>query len=109
MGDYLLAVIGFPLLVALAVALLAGVTLAPWVVAMRMADDRAFSTTRWGTAALLASLAGLLLVLLLWRSDRADGVAVLLPLVVTWAGPGALWLLTGEEAVIGGRAGAHER
>lgn len=109
MTDLLLAAIGFPLIVALAVALLAGVTLAPWVVALRMADQRAFSVTRWGTLALLASLVGLVLLLLAWRSDRVNGVAVLLPLAVTWTAPGALWLLSGEEAGVGGRAGAHER
>ena len=109
MIDLLLAALGFPLLVALALALLAAVTLVPFVVALRMADERAFSTTRWGAFALVASAIGLLLALHVLRSDRVTGLATLLPLVITWAGPGALWLLSGEEAGVGGRAGAHER
>lgn len=107
--DLLLAAIGFPLSVALAVALLATVTLAPWTTALRMADARGFSVTRWGALALLAAAVGLLLLLLAWRSDRVDGVVVLLPLLVTWSAPGALWLLSGQETAVGGRAGVHER
>lgn len=108
MIDLLLAALGFPLLVTVALALLASVTLVPFVVALRMADERAFSTTRWGAVALAGCAVGLLLALYVFRSDRVSGLAALLPLVVTWAGPAALWLLSGEEAAVGGRAGAHE-
>jgi predicted membrane protein len=107
--DLLLAAIGFPLLVAVALALLAALTLVPFVVALRMADERAFSTTRWGAVALAGSLLGLLLALAFYRSDRIPSLATLLPLVLTWTGPAALWLLNGQEAAAGGRAGAHER
>ena len=109
MLDLLLAAVVFPLLVALGLALLAAVTLVPFVVALQMADSRRFSTTRWGAVALAASGVGLLLALVFYRSDSVPSAAALLPLILTWAGPGALWLLTGEEAVVGGRAGAHER
>ena len=105
----MLAAIGFPLIVALVLALLSAVTLVPFVLALRMADDRCFSTTRWGAVALAGSAVGLLLALVLHRSDRVPDLAALLPLILTWTGPGALWLLTGEEAGLGGRAGAHER
>ena len=109
MLDLLLAAVAFPLIVALALALLAAVTLVPFVAALQMAQTRAFSTTRWGAFALVACAIGLLLALVFYRSDSVPSAAALLPLVLTWAGPGALWLLTGEEAAIGGRAGAHER
>lgn len=109
MLDLLLAAVAFPLIVAVALALLAAVTLVPFVVALQMADSRRFSTTRWGAVALLGSGVGLLLALVFYRSESVPSAAALLPLVITWAGPGALWLLTGEEAVLGGRAGAHER
>lgn len=109
MLDLLLAAVAFPLIVAVGLVLLAAVTLAPFVVALQMAETRAFSTTRWGAFALVACGLGLLLALVFYRSDSVPSAAALLPLVLTWAGPGALWLLTGEEAAIGGRAGAHER
>lgn len=109
MIDLLLAAIAFPLIVALGLALLAGVTLVPFVVALRMADARRFSSSRWGAVALAGSLLGLLLALVVARSDRLPDALALLPLLLTWAGPGALWLLSGEEALVGGRAGAHER
>ena len=108
MLDLLLAAVAFPLIVALGLALLAAVTLAPFVVALQMADQRAFSTGRWGAVAVVASLLGLALALLFYRSDRLPDLAAVLPLLLTWAGPGLLWLLSGEEAVVGGRAGAHE-
>ena len=108
MLDLLLAAVAFPLIVALALALLAVVTLVPFVLALQMADHRAFSTTRWGLVAIAGSAVGLLLALAFYRSDRIPTLAALLPLTFTWTGPGLLWLLTGEEASIGGRAGAHE-
>ena len=108
MLDLLLSAIAFPLILALALALLAAVTLAPFVVALQMADSRAFSTGRWGLVALVGSLFGLALAFVFYRSDRIPTLAALMPLTLTWFGPGALWLLTGEEAEVGGRAGAHE-
>ena len=108
MIDLLLAAVAFPLILAVGLAALAAVTLAPFVVALQMAESRGFSTTRWGVVALLGSLLGLLLALVFFRSDRLPAPAALLPLTFTWAGPGLLWLLTGTEELVGGRAGAHE-
>ena len=108
MLDLLLAAVTFPLIIAAALAVLAGFTLVPFVLALEMADHRRFSTTRWGAVALIGSIVGLALTLLLVRSDRVPSVITLLPLLLTWAGPGALWLLSGEETAVGGRAGAHE-
>lgn len=108
MLDLLLAAVSLSLICALGLALLAAVTLAPFVVALQMADARAFSAARWGTVTLAGSLLGLAVALLVYRSGSLANIAALLPLLLTWAGPGALWLLSGEEALIGGRAGAHE-
>ncbi len=108
MLDLLLAAVVFPLILAIGLAGLAAVTLAPFVVALQMADARSFSTARWGAVALVGSVLGLLLALAFYRSDRIPAVAALLPLTFTWAGPGLLWLLTGKETLVGGRAGAHE-
>ena len=108
MLDLLLAAIGFPLIIALALALLSAVTLAPFVVALQMADRRGFPTGRWGVVALVASLLGLALALVFYRSDRIPTLAALLPLMLTWGGPGALSLLSPDDAEVGGRAGAHE-
>lgn len=108
MLDLLLAAVTFPLVVAVVLALLSAVTLVPFVLALQMAEQRAFSTARWGVVALVGSLVGLLLALVFFRSDRIPAPAALLPLTFTWAGPGLLWLLTGDESRVGGRAGAHE-
>ena len=108
MLDLLLALIGFPLIVAVALALLSAVTLVPFVVALQMADRRGFPTGRWGVVALAGSLVGLGLALVFYRSDRIPTLAALLPLMLTWTGPGALSLLSENDAEIGGRAGAHE-
>lgn len=108
MLDLLLAGIGFPLIVAVALALLAAVTLAPFVVALQMADARRFPTGRWGVVALAGSLLGLALALVFAAWDRVPTLGALLPLLLTWTGPGALALLSADDAEVGGRAGAHE-
>lgn len=108
MIDLLLAAVTLPLLLAVGLALLAAVTLVPFVLALQMADTRSFSCARWGAVALAGSALGLLLALVFSRSDRIPTATALLPLTFTWAGPGLLWLLTGDEARVGGRAGAHE-
>ena len=108
MADLLLAAVVFPLVVALGVALLAAFTLLPFVVALQMAESRRFSTARWGAVAIVTSLVGLAFALLVLRSDALPTVGVVVPLALTWAAPGALWLLTGEEELVGGRAGRHE-
>ena len=108
MLDLLLAALAFPLLVALGLALLSLVTLVPFVLALQMADIRGFSSTRWGAVSLTGSLVALGLLLVFYRSDTIPTAAALLPLLLSFAGPAGLWLLTGEEAEVGGRAGRHE-
>jgi hypothetical protein len=106
--DLLLAAIVFPLIVAVLLAVLALVTLVPFVVALQMAESRGFSTARWGAVALATSLLALLGALLVLRSDTIAAPAAVLPLVLAAAAPGVLWLLSGDETEIGGRAGRHE-
>lgn len=108
MLDLLIAAVLFPLIVALALSLLALVTLVPFVAALQMADRRGFSSVRWGTVALTGSLLALVVALVFYRSDRLPTAAALVPLVFALAGPGGLWLLSGDEAEVGGRPGRHE-
>lgn len=106
--DLLLAVGTTALLVGLALALLSAVTLAPFVIGLQMAQARRFSTARWGALTLVGVGLGLLLALLLVRGDRVATPVALLPLLLAWGGPAALWLLTEQETGLGGRAGRHE-
>lgn len=108
MLDLLLAVGTTALLVAVGLALLAAVTLVPFVVALQLAEARRFSTARWGALTLLGTGVALLLVLLLVRTDRVATPVALLPLLLTWGGPVALWLLAEQDTGLGGRAGRHE-
>jgi hypothetical protein len=97
----------FTVLVALLVAALVLVTVAPLFVALQMADARRFSTGRWGALAGGAVVVGVAASYVLHSHD-APRLLVLLPLLVTWAGPAALWMLEPGESRFGGRAGLHE-
>ena len=108
MLDLLLAVGTAALLVALALGLLSAVTLAPFVVGLQMAEARRFSTARWGALTLAGVGVALLLALVLVRGDRVATPVALLPLLLAWGGPAALWLLTEQDTGLGGRAGRHE-
>lgn len=108
MLDLLLAVGAAVLLVAAGLALLSALTLAPFVVGLSMADARRFSTARWGAVTLLGVGLALLLALVLVRGDRVPTPVSLLPLLLTWGGPAALWLLTERDTALGGRAGRHQ-
>lgn len=108
MLDLLLAVVTTALLVALALALLSAVTLAPFVVGLQLAQARQFSTARWGALTLAGIGVGLLLALLLVRGDRVVTPVALLPLLLTWGAPAALRLLAEQDTGLGGRAGRHE-
>ena len=106
MLDLVLATVSFSVLVALGAAFLAALTALPWLVALRMAERRGFSTGRWGTASLVVSASVLL---------GAYGLARLLPTGVAvaalgacWTVPGALWLLEAGQGRLGGRPGAHQ-
>jgi hypothetical protein len=104
-GDLLLALLVFTVLVAGGLAVLAGLTVVPFVVALRLAEARALSPGRVGTAA----AAGVLLGLALAGSALLLGATPLLVLpavALVWAVPLALRVL-GAPA-IAGRAGRHE-
>jgi hypothetical protein len=107
MVGLLVATVTFTLIVIIVVALLVAVTVVPAYVAVQMAETRRFSTTRWfGIAAVTTGL-GLLGSYEL-HHHHVSRILVVLPLVLTWAAPAALWLLEAGQVRVGGRAGAHE-
>ena len=108
MGGLLVTLIVFTLAVALGTAALVAVTVLPLYVALNMADARGFSTTRWLVFAGLLVAAGVGYAYLLHSHTKVPTLLALLPLVLTWAGPGALWLLEAGQTRVGGRAGRHE-
>jgi hypothetical protein len=107
MGGLLVATVTFTLIVIVLLAVLVAVTVLPVFVALQMADARRFSNGRWGAISLVTVVVGLGVAYLLHTHD-VSRVLVALPLVFTWAGPGALWLLDSQQTSIGGRPGLHE-
>lgn len=107
MGALLVATLSFTVIVAFGVAVLVALTVAPVFVSLQMADARRFSTARWFVVSAGTVLAGLGYAYVLHGTD-VPRVVQLLPLPLTWAGPGALWLLEGAQSRLGGRAGRHE-
>lgn len=107
MLDLLAATAVLLLIVAVLALAGLGLTVVPYVVALDLAQGRRFSTARSGALALGGVLVGLGGAFLLYRSDLPT-VLVALPLAMTWAVPGVLWLLDERQALLGGRAGAHE-
>jgi phage shock protein PspC (stress-responsive transcriptional regulator) len=107
MVGLVVTLVTFTVLVALAVALLVLVTVVPVFVALQMADVRRFSTGRWGAVSMAGVVVGLALTYELHKHSAAR-LLVVLPLLVTWATPGVLWLLSDEQTAVGGRAGLHE-
>ena len=103
----LVTTVSFTVLLFVVVAVGVGLVVAPFVVALHMAESRRFSTLRWGAVALGGSAAGALLTLLLWRRPELPTVVALIPLVLTWLGPTTLWVLE-EGQSVGGRPGRHE-
>ena len=94
------------LLVLLALAGL-GVTVLPFVTATGTAERKGLSSARAGALTLAAVAVGLAASLLVVRSDLPTPYA-LLPLALCWVVPGALALLDGSRAGLGGRRGLHE-
>src|SRR4051812_6835600 len=92
MGALLVATLSFTLIVIVLVAVLVAVTVLPVYVAVQMAEVRRFSTTRWFAVATATVLLGLGLAYELHHHD-VSRILVVLPLVLTWAAPAALWLL----------------
>ena len=82
-------------------------TVLPFVTATREAERRGLSAARAGTLTLVTVAVGLTSSLLVVRSDL-PAPAALLPLLLCWAGPGALVGLSASRTRIGGRRGLHE-
>ena len=108
MVDLLLATVSIALIVVVVGAAALAVTVVPFVLSVDMAERRRLSTVRAGTFSLVAIVLGLLGALVVYRGDRPT-VLVLVPLVLTWAGPMAMTMLEEGQVRIGGRPGAHEQ
>lgn len=103
MLDALVSAAVFALVVAVAMALLYALTVVPFLLAMRMAERRGFSTGRWGGLAVLGVLLALAFAFVVRRSG-APTLVQPLPLLLVVAAPAALWLTAGTERL----AGRHE-
>jgi hypothetical protein len=108
MLDLLVAAVLFTAIVAVLVAVGVAVTVAPMYVALDMADARRFSTGRWALVTGVGIVVGVGYTYVLHRSHDLSLLVTALPLALTWAGPGLLWLLDAGQASLGGRAGTHE-
>ena len=107
MIGLLVATVTFTLIVVLVLAVLTAVTVVPVYAAVQMAETRRFSTTRWFGISLATVLLGLAAAYKLHEHDVSRPLVVL-PLLLTWAAPGVLWLLEPSQVRLGGRAGRHE-
>src|SRR3712207_852174 len=103
MVGLLVATVTFTLVVVVVLAVLVAITVVPLYAAVQMAETRRFSTTRWFGIGVTTVLVGLLLAYVLHDHD-VSRLVVVLPLALTWAAPGALWLLEPSQVRVGGRA-----
>jgi hypothetical protein len=108
MVDLLVATVLFTAVVAVLTVLAVAVTVAPVYVALELADARRFSTGRWALVAAVGVVLGLGYTYELHRAHDLPLLVTAVPLVLTWAGPGLLWLLDVGQVNVGGRAGRHE-
>ena len=108
MVDVLVATVLFTAAVALLTVLAVAVTVAPMYVALELADARRFSTGRWALISGVGIVLGVGYTYVLHRSHDLPLVVTALPLVLTWVGPGLLWLLDAGQVKLGGQAGRHE-
>jgi hypothetical protein len=84
-----------------------GVVVVPFVLALDMAERRQFSTARAGAACLL--LAGGCLLLSYVAVKDHHGAYLVPAVLLGWAGPALLALLSPSQRGLGGVQGAHER
>ena len=106
MLDLLAATAALFVVVSLALLVLLGLTVVPFVVATDAAEARGRSAERTGLLALVGVGLGLALAYLVHRSDL-PAPAALLPLLLCWAVPLAVRLGVAPAAVLGRRA-AHQ-
>ena len=109
MTDLVIATVVLVLLAATALAVLLGLSVAPYARTLNRAERLRVSPTRWGAIALVSIVGSLLASAhLLIRADQPLRVA-LPPLVFTWLAPAALSLIGSDSGAIGGPVGAHEQ
>ncbi len=108
MVDLVLATLTLALIVVVVGAAGLALTVVPFVRTVDMAEQRGLSTARAGAFALALIALGLLGALVVYRGDRPTAL-LLVPLVLTWAGPLAMSLLERGQTRLAGRAGEHIR
>ncbi len=108
MIDVLVSTAAFTLVVAVLTAGLVLVTVAPLYLALQLADNRGFSTTRWTLITSSGVVAGLGAAYVLHGRDGTPSYAMVVALVLTYLGPLALLVLGPGQHGLGGRAGDHE-
>ncbi len=104
MGDLLLALLVFTVLVALGLTLLAGLTIVPFVAALHLAEVRGLSSARVSAGAAGGVLLGFALAGAVLLLD-APRLLVVPALLLVWAVPLGLRLLSAPA--LAGRAGRH--
>jgi hypothetical protein len=104
MTDLLVAMLAVGLLGAAALALLAAVTVVPFVLTLQRADRYGVSTPRAGAVALVGSSVGLLAAVLLTLRTAVPVPLAALPLVLAALGPVAVSAAPRRL----GRRGRHE-
>lgn len=86
MTDALLATAAAVALVAVGLAVLGAVSLAPFVAAVNIAERRGLDVARWGLVAAGCVAGGLVAALVAWRAGRPLWL-VALAAASTWVGP----------------------
>lgn len=104
MADVVTAVLAVAVLGGVGAALLAALTVVPFVVALQGADRRGLSSGRSGALAATTSLLGPLLAVLLAVRTSAPLPLAVLPLLLVLAGPAVVSAAPGWL----GRRGRHE-
>jgi hypothetical protein len=91
-------------LAALGCAVLVGLYVVPFVLAVDMGERRGFSTFRVGVGCLLVAAVSLLLAF----AGRHTHLLLLPAVLLAWAGPAVLSLVASSQTRFGGREGVHE-
>lgn len=108
MGGLVVATVSFTAIVVVLVAVAVAITVLPVFVSLQMADTRRFSSARWLAFSAVTIVAGIGYSYELHKHTSVPLAVSALPLALTWAGPGLLWLLEAGQTKIGGRPGRHE-
>ena len=93
------------LVVLVGAAVAAALTALPFVVAVDLAEQRAFSTVRWGAMQLALAVLALRVG---WVALRHALLLALAVPLLCWAAPLVLLLLGRDDQAVGGYGGAHQ-